>query len=216
MVTTNHNYINTFPVKDTDTSLILGTIHPHDRDAFKIDFFYGNQNSIWKILASALPDINFDSKELIVSALSNSNIWISDMISSCDREDKKVTQDRLLENIKLNDTEIKNGILKSKISEIFFTSGFGKNNAAKLFCDKFSIKAELNDKREFDIPESKFGRKIKGIVLFSPSGQANIGISQNKLYLELKEHYNGCARPVNQFKIDFYREAFKKQFNKLK
>jgi len=216
MVTTNHKYVNIFPVKVTDTSLILGTIHPHDRDLFKIDFFYGNQNSIWKILASAFPQIDFGSKESIVSVLSNSNIWVSDMISSCDREDIKVTQDQLLENIKLNDNQIKAGISNSKISEIFFTSGFGKNNAAKLFCDKFSIKAELNDKREFDIPESKFGRKIKGIVLFSPSGQANIGISQNKLYLELKEQYNGCARPVNQFKIDFYREAFKKQFSNLK
>ena len=216
MVTTNHKYIHDYPVKEEDTALILGTIHPHDRDAFKIDFFYGNKNSIWKILAAAFPKLDIGSKESIIKALSNSNIWISDMILSCERENPKVTQDKLLENIKLNDLQIKEGISNSNISEIFFTSGFGKNNAAKLFCDKFSIKAELNNRREFYIAESKFGRKIKGIVLFSPSGQANIGITQNNLFIESKEQYAGYTNPVNQFKIDFYRVAFKKQFGNLK
>lgn len=216
MITTIHKYVHDFPVKITDIALILGTIHPHDRDRFKIDFFYGNQNSIWNILATAFPYNDFGSKESIINTLSKNNIWISDIILSCDRQDESVTQDQLLENIKLNDLQIQDGISKSNITEIFFTSGFGKNNAAKLFCDKFSIKGELNDKREFDIPESKFGRKIKGIVLFSPSGQANIGICQNKLYLESKEKYNCFEKPVNQFKINFYREAFKNLFVDLK
>lgn len=213
MIQTKHKYINENAVKRDDTSLILGTIHPHQTDDFLIDFFYGNINSIWNILAESFPKYNFDSKENIKNTLQLNNVWISDIILECDRENEKVTQDKELKNLKLNVDKIEESIKNSKIKTIYFTSGFGKNNAAKLFCNYFNIKAELNKKREFIIPEEVFGREIKGIVLFSPSGQANIGISRNKQYLEQKEKYIYYKNPVSRFKTDFYYDAFKSTFN---
>lgn len=124
MIKTKHKYINENIVKRDDTSLILGTIHPHQTNDFLIDFFYGNTNSIWSILAELFPKYNFDSKENIINTLQLNNIWISDLILECDRENEKVTQDKELKNIKLNVDQIREGIENSKIKTIYFTSGF--------------------------------------------------------------------------------------------
>jgi len=208
MVKTIHKYIYEIRVKASDTSLIIGTIHPHRTNQFIVDFFYGNRNSLWSILSTVFQQYDFESKNSIIDVLIQNKIWITDIILECERENETVTQDKHLQNLVLNDDGIRNGINNSSITTIFFTSGFGKNNAAKLFCDTFNIKPKLNNKREFIIPKNIFGRSIKGIVLFSPSGQANIGISKNKLYLEQKEKYKSFAKPISKFKIDFYKNAF--------
>lgn len=211
MIKSTHKYIDKNQVKESDTALILGTIHPHRTDEFIIDFFYGNKSSLWNILSQAFPTLEFNSIEKIQKTLSHSNIWISDMIRSCEREDEKVTQDKLLKNIELNADQIRAGIENSKIDTIFFTSGFGKNNAAKLFIDAFGIKIKNKKERIFEIEEHIFKRKIKGVILFSPSGQANIGISKNKVFLEQKDKYTSNT-PVNEFKIAVYQDAFKSHF----
>lgn len=136
------------------------------------------------------------------------------MIRTCERENEKITQDRLLKDIAVNKNQIESGIKNSKIDTIFFTSGFGKNNAAKLFCDTFKIQVQNKKDRVFDIDERIFDRKIKGIILFSPSGQANVGIKKNKIFMENEFKYKNHKTPVNQFRIDSYREAFKKHFGK--
>lgn len=215
MIKSNHQYIDKNPVKATDSALILGTIHPHRTDDFMIDFFYGNKNSLWNILSLAFPNLDFKTVTGIHKTLSDSNIWISDMIRSCERDHEKITQDRLLKNLVLNKDQIDNGIKESKIETIFFTSGFGKNNAAKLFCDAFEIKIPNKKEREFEIEENIFNRKIKGVILFSPSGQANVGIKKNKIFIENEYKYKNHKTPINQFRIDAYMEAFKNHFDKL-
>jgi G:T/U-mismatch repair DNA glycosylase len=213
MTITTHRYVNNYLCKETDKALILGTIHPHQINNFQIDFFYGNRNSIWKILDEAFPNKDFSSRESIIDNLQASNIWISDMISSCERENDSITQDKLLRRIRLNTKQIEDGLMNSKIKEIFFTSGFGKNNAAKLFCEAFEIKPFIDENRAFIIPKSNFNREIQCKILFSPSGQANIGISKNKKYLSLKDKYQNYTNPVKQFKIDSYKSAFNNYFN---
>lgn len=47
-VTTFHNYIDTYPIRENSTKLIIGTIHPHLVENFNIDFFYGNVGSFWE------------------------------------------------------------------------------------------------------------------------------------------------------------------------
>jgi len=212
MVRTNHQYLKSNPVKSTDTSLILGTIHPHPTKSFKIDFFYGNTSSFWDILSAALPKYKLDSIDSIKKTLNQGKVWISDMILKCSRDSEKVTADEKLKNIVSNFEQIKTGIIKSKIHTIFFTSAFGKNNAAKLFCKDFVIKPipKLNEDREFKIDKKYFGRKITGVILFSPSGNANRGISRSKLYLENKAKDKNYK--INNFRIKFYRNAFKDIF----
>src|SRR5690554_5281558 len=181
-VTTEHKYISNYPIKLDSKYLIIGTIHPHRTEDFEIDFFYGNKNSLWTILSDAFPNKDFSDKENIVCRLDESKTSITDMIKKCDREDATITQDKELYNLCLNTDQIRNGITNSSITTIFLTSRFGKNNAAKLFVDNFKIryKATWNEESSsFLIPKEVFGREINAIVLFSPSGQANTGISKS-------------------------------------
>lgn len=209
MVTTTHRYLNQYPIKNSSTSLIIGTIHPHLVNEFVIDFFYGNVGSFWSILSEAFPSRNFNNRDEIINTLNSYNVSITDMISKCSRENEHITQDAKLFDVVLNIDLIENGIKNSKIDTIFFTSRFGKNNAAKLFTKAFKIKCDFNSETsEFYIPESFFGRKIRCIVLFSPSNNANIGISKSKSYLKNKFKYEDIKHPIKQFKIDFYREKF--------
>ncbi len=105
-----------------------------------MSFKYSLKGSLWYFLSLAFPEKNFSSVDKIQSTLSDANIWISDMIRSCDRENEGVTKDERLQNIELNTAQIEQGIKNSKIDTIFFTSGLSKINAAKLFCKAFSIK----------------------------------------------------------------------------
>ena len=138
-VTTTHQYIDQYPVRPTDTRMIVGTIHPHIHENFHIPFFYGNVGSFWDLLQNAFPHLNLNSREEILEMLNLNNIWITDIIRSCDREDERVTNDNGLYNIVPNTDQIREAILKSRIDTIFFTSRFDKNNAAKLFTKHFDI-----------------------------------------------------------------------------
>jgi hypothetical protein len=209
-VTTKHQFISKYPIPKKSKRLIIGTIHPHRVSDFELDFFYGNKNSLWSILSDAFPGLDFASVKGIVKTLSNHDTSITDIVRKCDRENETITQDSKLYNLDLNAEFISRGIKNSAIEEIYFTSGFSKNNAAKLFLGHFKIKHNSWDpfSREFVIPSDAFGRKIKAIVLYSPSGQANVGISKSKAYLGKREYYRDRPRPVNSFRIDFYREKF--------
>ncbi|MEA3228797.1 MAG: hypothetical protein U9P38_06980 [Campylobacterota bacterium] len=211
-ITTKHRYINEYPIKKTDKHLILGTIHP-DKTNEELDFFYGNARTFWDLLSNAT-NLKFDTLDNITTTLSSNNIAISDMILECERANESVTKDSELFNLKLND-EIKNQILDSDIETIFFTSSFNKNNAAKLFFDRFNLKTQIpedwKNNYEFDIVIE--AKKIKCVILISPSGSANIGISKSKLYNKYIDKYSQFKTPVKQFKIDFYKYKFSSVFN---
>ncbi|MBU0632345.1 hypothetical protein KKA17_06855 [bacterium] len=203
-ITTKHKYIDNNPIKDTDKYLILGTIHPHRTEDFKIDFFYGNAGSLWKILSDACT-IELHSKEQILEFLNTHKIAVSDMILECERCNETITKDSELCPSKFNE-ELKEQILKSNISTIFFTSSFNKNNAAKLFFSTFNLTTQIpktwQENYEFDIELEK--KTIRCIILLSPSGAANIGIANSKAYKKTKE--NNQSLTVTQYRIDFYKD----------
>ena len=208
-ITTIHKFIDNYPIRKSSTKLIIGTIHPHLVDNFKINFFYGNMGSFWDILSNAFPSRHFDNIDEIITTLDNYNISIIDIIRQCDRENENVTNDSDLYNIIHNLEQIKSDIENSQIDTIYFTSRFGKNNAAKLFVDTFNIQYEFDHlKSEFIIPKEHFGRQIRCVVLYSPSNNANIGISRAKPYLNNKAYYRQFEYPIKQFKIEFYQEKF--------
>ncbi|MCT7581266.1 hypothetical protein [Aliarcobacter butzleri] len=205
-ITTKHKYISKYPIKQSDESLILGTIHPHDIGIFKLEFFYGNKNSLWNILGQA-KSLKLDNLENILIFLRNHKIAISDMILQCDRENPKITSDKDLYNIVLNEN-LKDEILNSQIKTIYFTSGFSKNNCAKLFFDLFKLKIPKNWKDNYEINIDFFGKNIKCVILLSPSGASNIGIVKSEIYLKNKEKYKSSKTPIKDFKIDFYKQKF--------
>lgn len=210
-ITTHHKFLSIYPIKETSTRLIIGTIHPHLVSNFKFDFFYGNIGSFWDILAKAFPNQTFGDLNQIRETINSYNVSITDMIMQCDRSDEFTVADSSLYNIIDNGKQIYDGIVNSKIDTVYFTSRFGKNNAAKLFVDRFNINYMLNfnnQKSEFIIDKEVFGRQIRAIVLYSPSNNANIGISNSAAFKIKIDYYKKFDHPVKQFKIDFYREKF--------
>ena len=208
-ITTIHNYIDNFPINLNSRKLILGTIHPHLIQNFDIDFFYGNVCSFWDILSNAFPENNFGNREEIISTLETHFVAITDIIRQCDRENENITEDSKLFNIVLNTEQIRNGIENSNIDTIYFTSRFGKNNAAKLFVDAFNIEFNFNIlNNEFIIDEDYFGRQIRAVVLYSPSNNANRGIAKAISYRNNINYFQNFEHPVKQFKIEFYRDKF--------
>lgn len=208
-VTTFHSYVDNYPIGQNSNKLIIGTIHPHLIENFNIDFFYGNIGSFWDILSNAFPQRQFDNLDNIITTLDNYNVAITDIIRQCDRENKNITADSKLYNIIDNGEQIHTGILNSQIDTIYFTSRFGKNNAARLFVDTFNIHYDLDPlTSEFTIPANHFGRQIRAVVLYSPSNNANRGIAKSAPYLNNIEHYCQFERPIKQFKIEFYQNKF--------
>lgn len=211
MTITTHQYLDKYPISRDSKKLIVGTIHPNDHENFEIPFFYGNRSSIWKILSEAFPE---DLKQPItlsgiLAFLEKHKISISDTISKC-RRINPTALDKDLEPIELNKIII-DQIKESEISEILFTSGFQKNSAFKLFYVDIlgkTITSEIRGNREVILDDDVFGRKVKLKILYSPSGSSNVGLSKCRLYLDNKSKYENSSRPVYEFKIDYYRQAF--------
>ena len=208
---TTHQYLDKYPISRESKKLIVGTIHPHDHENFHLPFFYGNVVSIWTILSDAFPDELTQPLTLdkILAFLKNRNISVSDTITICDRTNPTALDEDLIP-VELN-RRIKDDIKNSEIIEILFTSGFGKNNAFKLFYEDIlglTLSKSIKENREVILDKEIFGRPIKLVVLYSPSGASNVGISKSKLFLATKENYNNSKRPVYDFKVDYYRKMF--------
>ena len=123
---------------------------------------------------------------------------------------KKAALDKDLIPIELN-KQILDDIKTSKISEILFTSGFGKNNAFRIFYVnilKQRITKDIKNNKGITLDKTFFGRPIKLTVLYSPSGSSNVPLSVSKIYLDNKDKYVKSHRPVYDFKVDYYRDKF--------
>ena len=119
--------------------------------------------------------------------LKTRNISVSDTISICDRTNPTALDEDLIP-VELN-RRIKDDIKNSEVVEILFTSGFSKNNAFKLFYEDIlglTISKNIKENREVILDKEIFGRPIKLIVLYSPSGASNVGISKSKLVPRLE------------------------------
>jgi G:T/U-mismatch repair DNA glycosylase len=207
---TIHKYIDENPIKKESKKLILGTIHPHNDQKFIIPFFYGNKNSIWNLLHDAFPnELSLPlSRDNIISFLDRRRIAMSDTILQCRRTNATALDSDLIVE-KLNPNLITQ-IRESEIDHIFCTSGFGKNNAFKLFYQDLlglKITPEIKKAREVILPASIFGTEILVTVLYSPSGSSNISLSRNAEFLKNRDRYTS-ARPVYDFKVDYYRKQF--------
>lgn len=211
-MTTIHQYLDKYPISSKSEKLIIGTIHPHNHDNFIIPFFYGNKLSIWTILNEAFDNEMGEKISLdgILKFLELHKISVSDTIIKCNRKNPTAL-DKDLIPLTLNKGLIEQ-IKHSNIKEIFFTSGFGTNNAFKLFYVDIlglNITPEIRQAKQTILDKSIFGRPIKLIVLYSPSGSSNIPLSTSKIYLENKHQYSKSNRPVYDFKVDYYRYNFK-------
>jgi G:T/U-mismatch repair DNA glycosylase len=210
---TLHQFVLKYPIRTESKKLILGTIHPHYTHDFEVQFFYGNKSSIWKILNEA-----FDNEigqpitvNGIIAFLNSRKISVSDTILECLRKNQTALDSDLIPEV-LN-TNLIQEIKNSDIDEILFTSGFGKNNAFKLFYEDIlhqKITDKIKEEKSILLDPTHFGRPVLLKILVSPSGSANIQLSRSKKYLDIKHQYIGFKTPIKQYKIDLYRSAFSK------
>lgn len=216
-IITKHRYINNYPIPPDSKKLIVGTIHPHPNEEkpFKVDFFYGNENTIWRILNEAYPNEISSTQGPTIAEIEKfllkHKIAVTDTICECER----LTTPPTALDKDLLPTVLNHGILgqikNSQINEIFFTSGFGKNNAFKLFYEKIlelKLTPEIKLKRGGELDDKRLGRKIKLTLLYSPSPSANRGIIKSKIYKKNQNKYKDSQKPVHAFKVDYYREQF--------
>lgn len=208
---THHQYLTNEPFDLTSETLIVGTIHPHKHEDFSVPFFYGSECSLWVIFHEAFPAELPNPYNLrdIQAFLRRRKISMSDMIWECERKDSNALDNDLVP-IRLNE-ELPEQIRQSNIREVFFTSGFDKNAAFKLFYRnllKRSITKKIHEEREVTFEPALFGRPVRLKILYSPSGRAVTGLSMNKHYLANEEKYRHFPAPVKAFRVDYYRQIF--------
>ena len=134
---------------------------------------------------------------------------MSDTIWECERTTPAALDEDLIPT-RLNH-KLKEQIRNSKIREVLFTSGFGKNAAFKLFYTDIlgrSVTNIIRHEREVTLEPAIFGRPVRLRILYSPSGTANTGLVRSKAYLERKEEFQEFPAPVQAFKVDYYRSIF--------
>lgn len=209
---TSHAFIDKYPIDPSSEKLILGTIHPANPGRFPLQFFYGSAGTLWKILSDAFPgELNQPiTVEGIRQFLERRSISMSDTVRTCKRK-RDTAFDEDIIPVELNHSLV-DQVKHSSIHTIYFTSGFGKNAAFKLFYQEILGKKITNDirlNREVIITEP-FDRPVKLIILYSPSGAGNIGLAQSKLYKENRAEWvpQGSVRPVYDFKVEYYRRMF--------
>ena len=202
-VTTVHQFINDHLVQLNHTRLLLGSIHPHNVDNFRFPYFYGNVGSLWDRLSEAFPDQVFNNLVSIIQTMADNNVWVSDIIQHCDREHAGITRDQNLYNLVLNTDKIREGLRYAPIDTIYFTSAF----VAQKFGQAFNLPIQLNPiTREITIPNGLFNRPITGIVLYSPSRAANVGIAGSPNYHNWVTNRVGQPVGVNLFRVEHYQE----------
>ena len=202
--------------KDT-TKLIVGTLPPPrfsigallEKD---VDFCYGSYyNSLWKYI-DHIHGLNFrydNSKKAVeerMNYLITHKIGICDIVQSAERKKIDASNSRM-NNIILRDLI---GYLKQfpNIETILFTGGNSKNGPEYFFrkhLKTYNLRLKLIDNEiprihQFNLAD----RPIRTISLTSCSGAANISISKNPLYRQLK--VNNPSFNTFDFRILQYRE----------
>lgn len=208
---TVHEYLDLYPVSPKSEKVVVGTIHPHDTSQFKIPFFYGSKLSLWNLLdrASGGEIGRPITLENVLLFLARHKIAMSDTVRECLRNGTSWADNDLVPT-RLN-LELLEQIRDSNIKEVLFMSGFGKNNAFRLFYTGMlgrRISPEIRKNRAIVLEKSLFGRPVRLSVLYSPSGAANIALAQAEIYKAVKEKYAGSPTPLYDFKVDYYREMF--------
>ncbi|MDR0338140.1 MAG: hypothetical protein LBI18_13730 [Planctomycetaceae bacterium] len=211
MITTVHQYLDLYPVDPNSEKVIVGTIHPHNTNEFKIPFFYGSKLSLWELLQRASGGEIGQPITLsgILKFLRKHKISVSDTIRECDRKSTSWADSDLIPT-RLN-TELLQQIRNSNIREVLFMSGFGNTNAFKLFYVDMlgrKITPDIRLHREVQLEADVFGHSVKLSILYSPSGAANIALAQSAIYRQNQSKYAHSSTPLYDFKVDYYREKF--------
>ncbi len=211
-------------IQHDTTKLIVGTLPPPRFTTGEllendVDFCYGsNYNSLW-LFINKIHNLNlrFDNSQEAVDQrkdfLIKHKIGICDMVESAERE-KIDASDLGMKNVALRNLI---GYLKQfpNVDTLLFTGGNSKNGPEYFFrkhIKNYNIKLKLIDNEvprihEFELPVITSAanqcipsrRTIKTVSLTSGSGAANISISRNPIYQQLKAKSRRLGTDFNTF-----------------
>lgn len=211
-MTTHHRYLDLYPMDPTARAIIIGTIHPHDYTAFKMDFFYGSQCSLWNIFSEIFPQkmTRPQSLDYVRKFLADHRITMSDTIRICDRKNNTALDKDLIP--RLYNTPLASQLRDSQIGRVFFTSGAGKNNALRTFYTgvlgyKY-LPSAVAKSRTGVLPPDIFGRTIHYTVLYSPATTANKGIRNGKEFKKRQHLFTHYGDAAHGYKVSLYKAAF--------
>lgn len=226
----NHPYPPFIP--DNATKLIVGTLPPPrfsigqllEKD---VDFCYGSYyNSLW-LYIDKIHNLNlrYDNSDEAVQQrkqfLIEKGIGVCDIVQSAER-DKIDASDLGMKNIQLRDL-VGYLIKHPNIDTLLFTGGNSKNGPEYFFRKHIKdyglkleeVSNEVPRIHQLKLPVRSSGvetsiRLIKTVSLTSGSGAANISISQNPLYKQLKAKSRslGTNFTTFDFRVLQYREFF--------
>lgn len=195
-------------IQEDTVKLIVGILPPPRFSTGKllekdVDFCYGSYyNSLWLYIDKIYNlNLRYDNSEEAVEQrkqfLIQHKIGVCDIVESCERS-KIDASDLGMQNVKFRNLI---NYLKeySSINTLLFTGGNSKNGPEYFFrkhLKDYNLKLELVSNEiprihQFTLPtEAKQAtetvRLIKTVSLTSGSGAANISISKNPLYQDLK------------------------------
>lgn len=220
-------------IQEDTTKLIVGTLPPPrftTGDLLKkdVDFCYGSYyNSLW-LYVDKIHNLNLrydnsiEAVEERIYFLKKKKIGVCDIVECAERE-KIDASDLGMQNVVLRDMI---GYLRQfpNINTLLFTGGNSKNGPEYFFRKHIkdqNIKLKLVSNEvprihEFELPvimnSSKHSvelmRTIKTVSLTSVSGAANISISRNPLFQQLKAKSRSLGTNFNtfDFRVMQYRE----------
>lgn len=173
MIKEQHPFLLDYPLKNGLKYLIIGTIPPNKSCAgrkFILDYFYGNDWTIWSLIQPLYPQFNFKKVDEILRWQKEYLVGFSDTVKQCNRLLPCSPLDRDL-NLHSEDynNDLRTYVMENhdSIEKVFFTSSSGSYNAFSNFKIIMGSDLALLD-------------SSKLIKLPSPAGSSNTSLFKGK------------------------------------
>ncbi len=192
----NHPWLEAYPVNPSDKGVIIGT-HPPMPYRGCLQFYYGNMYEFWRFLEQVYPNDSFFDKDQkpdlqkILKWLRKYELRITDMLFLTHKNNHfSVDSDIIIDDKKKQLNPFLNDWLKkSKVDTLYFTSFSNGKSAFGLFKNWYKIHYKKTLPNGLDILKNGnaytielFNRKVKLVMLYSPSPAARRGIPRSKPY----------------------------------
>jgi G:T/U-mismatch repair DNA glycosylase len=219
-----HPWLKGYPILPEHKYLIIGT-HPPMPYSGCMPFYYGNMNEFWRLLEEAYNEelfFNYNGTPAlgkILTWLESKKLAITDMVNYTLKDNKFSTDQKMIfENYSCQlNQHLKNWLEEGNIETIFFTSFSEGKSAYGLFKKwvkmNFSIRMK-SGKEIIDNGNEEYivinGKRIRTVMLYSPSPAARRGIPRSQPYIQWLEKNKNLENPIDLFRVDWYRKFIMK------
>jgi hypothetical protein len=218
----NHPWLEAYPIKPTDKGIIIGT-HPPMPYRGCLQFYYGNMYEFWRFLEQVYPNDSFFDKDQkpdlkrILQWLKKYELGITDMLFLTHKNNHFSVDSEIIIDDKKKQLNpfLFDWLKKSKVDTLYFTSFSNGKSAFGLFKNWYKIHFKKTLPNGLDILKDGnaytielFNRKVKLVMLYSPSPAARRGIPRSKPYQDwLMKNPKGN---IDLFRVWWYKKYLPK------